>query len=378
MIALLLALVAAGLLVVHYASVALFLRRLKADRPAAPGLIGTPRVTLLRPVCGLGPHDAETLRSSFAQDYPDYEVIFCAASPDDPVLPLLRHLIAEHPQVPARLLVGEARVTRNPKINNVWKGWYSDTSEWVCMTDANLALPPEYLSRVVASWGPATGLGSSPAVGIRPEGLAGRLECAFLNGNQARLQFAADSLGKGYAQGKTLFFNKPLIERFGGLAVLGNALAEDAAATHLMRGLGLRVRLTPLPFAQPVGRRSLTEVWNRQLRWSRIRRDGFPGLFGAEPANGAVLPGLLCLGALAGAGLSPALGLGYLGLWYAAEARLMRRAGWPSGWQDIAVLPLRDLMIPAIWGATFLRRGFDWRGTTMGHPAPVTALHPAE
>jgi ceramide glucosyltransferase len=214
-------------------------------------------------------------------------------------------------------------------------------------------------------------------VGIRPQGLAGRLECAFLNGNQARLQFAADSLGKGYAQGKTLFFNKPLIERFGGLAVLGRELAEDAAATRLIRELGLRIRLTPLPFAQPVGRRGLAQVWNRQLRWSRIRRDGFPRLFGAEPANGAVLPALLCLGALAGAGLPPALALAYLGLWYAAEARLMRRAGWPSGWQDIAVLPLRDLMIPAIWGATFLRRGFDWRGNTMGS-VPAPALHPAE
>lgn len=378
MISLLLAFAATGFLLAHLASVWLFLLRLESRRPVVPGPIGNPRVTLLRPVCGLDPFDAETLRSSFVQDYPDYEVIFCAASPDDPVVPMIRRLIAGHPHVPARLLIGDAPMTRNPKINNVWKGWYSNTAEWVCMTDANLLLPNDYLSRVVASWGPATGLVSSPAVGIRPEGLAGRLECAFLNGNQARLQFAADSLGKGYAQGKTLFFNKPLIERFGGLAVLGNALAEDAAATQLMRGLGLRVRLTPLPFAQPVGRRSLAQVWNRQLRWSRIRRDGFPGLFGAEPANGAMLPTLLCLGALVGAGLSPASLLAYLGLWYGAEAGLMRRAGWPANWRDIAVLPLRDLMIPVIWTATFLRRGFDWRGNAMGTALPDATLHPAE
>ena len=96
--------------------------------------------------------------------------------------------------------------------------------------------------------------------GIRTEGLAGHLECAFLNGNQAKLQGAADSLGFGFAQGKTLFFNRPLLESAGGLNILGRTLAEDAAATRTVRALSCVVTLTRQPFAQPIGRRTMSQI----------------------------------------------------------------------------------------------------------------------
>ena len=239
------------------------------------------------------------------------------------------------------------------------------------MTDSNLLLPPDYISTLVDSWGPDTGLVSAPPFGILPEGWAARLECAFLNSNQARLQYLADSCGFGFAQGKTLFFNKPLLDTRGGLAALGRTLAEDVAATQVTRALGARVSLAPLPFPQPIGRRSLAQVLARQLRWSRVRRDGFPRLFALEPLNGALLP---AAAGAAGAGVTPVVVLAYLGLWYGAEAVLMRRAGWPSGWRDVAVLPVRDLLLPALWIATFRRRGFVWRGNAMGEaPPPATA-----
>lgn len=361
-------LAAAGLLLAHLASIGLYLRRLA--RPAAPdGVLGQPFVTLLRPVCGLDPFDTETLRSSFRQDYPRYEIVFCAQSPDDPVIGLIARLMAEHPDVPARLLVGLDRVTGNPKLNNVWKGWQAAGSDWVCMTDSNLLLPRDYLSRVVASWGPDTGLVSAPPIGTRPQTMAGHLECAFLNGNQARLQYAADSLGMGFAQGKTLFFNKPLLEAAGGLRLLGRTLAEDAAATQVIRAMGRRVTLTPLPFAQPIGKRSLAQVWTRQLRWSRVRRDAFPWLFAGEVLNGGVLPIALACLAVALSGASPVFALGYVALWYLAELLLTRQAGWPLEWHSVGLFMLRDLMMPAVWVATYARRGFEWRGTTL---APQT------
>lgn len=74
-------------------------------RRVAQRLMATPRppaqpapVTLLRPVCGRDAHDLKTLASGFGQDHPDYEQIFCVADPDDPVVPVLRELIAAHPQ----------------------------------------------------------------------------------------------------------------------------------------------------------------------------------------------------------------------------------------------------------------------------------------
>lgn len=365
----------AFLLCLHLLSIALFLRR-PGSTPRAGGLFGRPPVTLLRPACGRDAFDEETLGSSFHLDYPDYKVIFCVQRPNDPVLPLLRHLMAAYPHVPSTLLIGDARETGNPKLDNVLKGWDAATTEWVCMTDSNLLLPRDYLATLIDSWGPDTGLVSAPPYGSRPEGWAARFECAFLNGNQARLQYLADSLGRGFAQGKTLFFNKPLLDRAGGLRLLGRQLAEDVAATRTIRGMNRRVTLAPLPYPQPIGRRKLGDVVSRQLRWSRVRRDGFPGFFLLEPMNGAVLPTASLATALLATGQDLHLALAYAALWYLGEAILMRRAGWPAGWRNIAVLPLRDLAIPAIWAATFLSRSFEWRGTAMGpeeRPAPALA-----
>lgn len=210
---------------------------------------------------------------------------------------------------------------------------------------------------------------SSPPVGLRPQGLWGALECAFLNGYQARWQLAADALGLGFAQGKTLFATRRLVERAGGLATLGRDLAEDVACTKMVRAAGLRVRLAAQPFAQPIGRRSLAAVWGRQLRWSRVRWHGFPGLFLIEPLSGPALP-LLALGAAAIWGGLPWAAMALFAvLWYGAEGVLARRMGWPAGPRDLVAAGLRDLMLPVLWAATFAARGFVWRGTAMapGH-----------
>ena len=348
----------------HLASTALVLGRLGATKPST--LSGFPFITLLRPVCGLDPFDAETLGSSFTQDYPSYEVVFCVARRDDPVVTLVEALMDRHPHVTARLLIGDSRITGNPKLNNLQKGWQSTSAEWIAMADSNLLLPKDYLQTLVSTWRQDSGLVSAPPIGIRPQGFAASLECAFLNGNQARLQLAADSLGMGFAQGKTLFWRRDLLDRAGGLQALGKDMAEDAAATKLVRDLGWRVTLTPRPFVQPIGRRSFGAVWARQLRWSRVRRDGFPRLFLSEVLNTPLLPALalaLTVGPWAAAVLLLVL--------YAAEVALVVRFGWPLGWRDLLAMPLRDLLILPLWAATFASRGFEWRGTTMA-PADDT------
>ena len=359
-----LVLVALVVLAAQLGSVALVLAR-RRRRPAPDPAVGLPFVALLRPVCGLDPFDAETLATSFGLDYPEYEVIFCAASASDPVLPLVRRLIAEHPGTRARLLVGDDAVSGNPKLNNLVKGWAATDAGWIAMTDSNVILPRDYLRQLLQSWRTGTGMVSSPPVGVRPQGLWGALECAFLNGHQARWQLAADALGQGFAQGKTLFTTRALVERAGGLAVLGRDLAEDVACTKMVRGAGQQVRLVPRPFAQPIGRRDFRAVWGRQLRWSRVRWHGFPALFLLEPLSGPVpaLLALLVAALLGGApwGLVPL----FLALWYGAEALMLRVMGWPAGPRDLLAAVLRDALLPLLWVATFTGRGFVWRGTAM-------------
>lgn len=376
MIGMALASAAIVFMITHLLAIWLYLRRLERPKAAA-GVIGQPFVTLLRPVCGLDAFDEETLQSSFDQAYPHYEIIFCGQTSDDPAIALLHRLIAQNPQVSAQVLVGYDRISGNPKLNNVWKGWNTASGDWICMTDSNLLLPSDYLATVVGSWGPATGLVSSPPIGIRPQNFGGLLECAFLNSNQALLQYAAASVGPAFAQGKTLFFNKPLLEQAGGLWALGQTLAEDAAATKVVRNLGREVTLTPLPFAQPVGRRSLAQVVMRQLRWSRVRRDAFPLLFTFEVFNGGLAPVCMAIAALILLDADPAFALAYVALWYLAELFLAARAGWPRGAAAVPLMLLRDMIMPAIWVATFLRRGFEWRGTTMAPKSPTETV-PAE
>ncbi len=363
--------VAGTLLAAQYVTTGLYLRRL-GKQAQKIGILGQPRVSLLRPVCGRDDFDNETLASSFLQDYPNYEIIFCAPSEKDPSVALVRQLIAEHPNVAARLLIGLDQVTGNPKLNNLWKGWNAATSDWICMSDSNLMLPADYLSQLVAAWGPETGLVSCPAIGTRPDNFGGSLECAFLNSNQARIQFTADSIGHGFAQGKTLFWNRAMLDAAGGIKALGRHLAEDATATKIVYAQAKRVDLPQLPFSQPIGTRKLRQVWDRHLRWSRVRRDGFPWLFAGEFLNGPAIATVFFALAMVMLGRSPVFVLAYLGLWYAPEVWLIRRARWPSGWKDFAALPVRDLLLPVMWAVTYLRRDIEWRGNAMSVPAPTS------
>src|SRR5262249_7180733 len=135
-----------------------------APPPDAPG------VTLVRPVCGIDNFIEQTLTSSFALDYPRYEIIFCVANAKDPVLPLVRALLAAHPAAHARLLIGDERISTNPKLNNCVKGWNAAVHDWIVLADSNVLMPKDYIQRLLAAWRPRTGLVCSPPVGSHPHG----------------------------------------------------------------------------------------------------------------------------------------------------------------------------------------------------------------
>src|SRR6202012_40082 len=120
-------------------------------------------------------------RSIFALDYPRYEIIFCLASEDDPITPLVQNAIAANPGRQARLLVGDDRISANPKLNNVVKGWKAARHNWVIMADSNVLIPVAYTQRLLARWRPDTGIVCAPPIGSQPESFGAEIECAFLN-----------------------------------------------------------------------------------------------------------------------------------------------------------------------------------------------------
>ena len=211
---------------------------------------GVPAVSILRPVRGVDSTDEATLQSGFALDYPNFELIFCCADEHDPAVALVRRLIAENPNVRARLLIGNHAISANPKLNNLVKGWVAAGSDWIVFADSNVLMPRDYVQRLLRGWRHDTGILCSPPIACRPDGFWAELECAFLNTYQARWQYAADSVGQGFAQGKTMLVRRHDFAQAGGIQALGEEIAEDAAATKLVRSLGLRAALVDAPFGQ--------------------------------------------------------------------------------------------------------------------------------
>jgi len=270
--------VVAALFFLHLATIAVTVVSARSTRRPLPAPAAAPAITMLRPASGIDHETSATLASSFGLDYPNYEIVFCVANRDDPVIALIENLIDEHPDAPARILVGDDPISSNPKLNNLVKGWAAARHDWIVMTDGNVLLPADYLQYLMSFWGEQTGLVSAPAIGGAPASFGAELECVFLNQHEARWQIAADGPGLGYAQGKTMLWRRDLLDGTGGMAALVSEPGEDAAATKIVRQAGLNVRLVPGPFTQPLGRRSFAQMWQLQVRWAQLRRASFPFL----------------------------------------------------------------------------------------------------
>ncbi|CAA2103082.1 hypothetical protein MBUL_02013 [Methylobacterium bullatum] len=353
----------AALTLVNCLSIAIAAWRIGRNRGATSFPAAAP-ISLVRPVCGLEAFSEEMLERGFHLAHPDYELIFCVADGRDPVVPLLHRLMAAHPAVPARLIVGDERISDNPKLNNCVRGWEAARHEWVVLADSNVLMPADYLQRLHASWRPDTGLVCSTPIGARPNGFFAELECAFLNTLQARWQYTGESLGLGFAQGKSMLWHKPFLDGHGGIRALAAEIAEDAAATKLVRAAGKRVHLVASPFDQPLGCRTFREVWSRQVRWARLRRVTFLHFFAPEIGSGAMLP--FAIAALAVPDAPVLIGVvGMAMLWYGAEYALAARAGWHRSPRLLLAFLLRDAILPVMWASAWMQSAIVWRGNAM-------------
>lgn len=367
------------LLALNLISIGTAMVRARPPRRPVPAPSGAPGVSLVRPVCGLDNYYEDALGSSFAIEYPEYEVIFCVARANDPAVPVVERMIADHPEIPAQLIIGDENVSANPKLNNCVRGWDAARYDWIILSDANVLIPRDFIQRLLSSWRPRTGLVCSMPLGSRPDNLWAELECAFLNTYEARWQYFAEALGKGFAQGKSMMCRRDIIEKGGGIRALASDIIEDAAATKLVRAQGLGVNLVVgSPFEQPLGKRSFREVVLRQLRWARTRRKTFPLFFAPE---------IFATAALAAAGLSfaayclgwniPATILGFAIFWYGPEFLLARSNGWHHSWRMPFLFALRDILLPLIYIDAWCTNDFVWRGTAMTMREDEDAIAPS-
>jgi ceramide glucosyltransferase len=357
----------AGLLVaVNLAGQAIALWRLRRPLQRSALLAELPPVTIVRPVRGIEAFSRETAVSGLELDYPRYSTIFCVADGDDPIIPLIEELIAQYGADKVRLIVGDVAVSANPKLNNCVRGWEAATTDWVILADSNVLMPKDYIQRMMAAWRPETGLVCSTPAGSRPQNFGAEVECAFLNAFQARWQYVGEALGLGFAQGKSMLWNKPFLDANGGIAALGAEIAEDAASTKLVRAAGKHVHLVGQPFEQPLGSRRIADAVQRQFRWARLRRVTFLPFFMLEILSAPLLPVLLA--AFAGPGLGLPFWLGpllVLLVWYAGDIVLSAGVGWFLNWRSLFAMLVRDIAFPGVWAYAFVGGEVSWRGNAM-------------
>lgn len=293
------------------------------------------------------------------------EVLICVASAEDGAIAATRALWPEAP-----ILVG-SDTTFNPKMNNVRKGLEAASRPVVALCDAGILLGMDDLRQAAAPLSGTVGLVLALKAAEAPETFAAELECAYINGHQARFLFAADRLGLAVASGGVTLMTHDTLQRIGNWRGFNRWIADDYSVTRAVRELGLATRLGPVMVRMPVGRRLWQDVWPRQVRWARtrLRLPVWP-LVLWEPAIGAAVTGIAGLIGLVEFGAEPAfvaLGLVFhVGAWLCAEKWFMSGRGLALGPRAAVATLVREGLAPWLMFRALVGRSIDWRGTDLG------------
>ncbi|KAF7499977.1 hypothetical protein DV113_002030 [Geotrichum candidum] len=89
------------------------------------------------------------LASSFQQNYPKFELIFCLESDSDPAIDVVTELIKQYPSVDAKIMISDEKYGPNPKINNLAKGFSAAKYDIIWVLDSNVWVSQGTLKRSV-------------------------------------------------------------------------------------------------------------------------------------------------------------------------------------------------------------------------------------
>jgi len=331
----------------------------------APVLAKFPPVSVLRPMAGAEDNTEANLRSLFAQQYPEFEVLLSVHDAADPAAAVARRVMAEFPSVPARLIVAGASPLPNAKVWSLRALIPQAAHETLAMTDSDIRLAPNCLRTATSELAqPGVALVTCPyraaggprlwsrleALGLNTDFLAGMLTQRFLN-------------GMDFAIGCTVATRRGELDAIGGMERLQRYLAEDFMMGKLIHQRGGKVVLSRSVIEHHIGNDAFAKNWKHRLRWARStrrsRRLGYVGELFTKPTAIA----LLLLMAAPGA-------------WGLALIALIFRAGvaWSTAVEILDdpliarywwLLPLEDLAGFATWVLGFFGKTILWRGRKM-------------
>lgn len=336
-----------------------------------------PPVSIVLPVKMIEDNFERTQESALAQHYPQFDVTVSAVDPDSPAVMKMRELFARHPHLKSRVLRSTAAFAVSPKVDNLHAPFMQAEHDVILMKDANVLLEPDALAEHMKQLTDEVGLVCAIPYCACLDNFAAHVEAAIINGPHARMLFLASALGQGHGVGKIMLFRRSDFLAAGGFDVISHTVGEDNALAKAMRRISKRPVFSHHAVRQELGLRTFADVYQRQLRWSVIRRGDELLSFVAEPICQAVP-------AVAAAALAapligwsaPAAAAATLSLWFATETLLSFAKGWQLSWAAPAVFVAREATMLAVWANAWVTDQVVWAKDTVnaracGKPAPA-------
>ena len=330
----------------------------------------TPPLSLLKPLHGSDPGLEGYLQTFFEQDYPVYEIVFCARSADDAGLAIARRVAARYPDVPVQFLATDGQPDYiNAKVASLERMEIAATHDIFVISDSDVRVTPDYLRSVALPFADPRVAGlTCPYRGVAAEGgLWARLEAVGMSVEMTSGVLVARSLeGMQFTLGPTMAFRRDAIARMGGFRVTADYCADDFVLGHEAFKLGETVVLSHHAIDHMVINSSFWHSMLHQVRWMKSTRFSRPkGHFGTCLTFS--MP-FAVLGLIAGlASHHPAVGMGLfvwgvltrLALSVAVGNWVVRDSDW---FNLLALYPIRDLMGFFFWAASYTSSTIHWRG----------------
>ena len=329
----------------------------------------TPPLSLLKPLHGSEPDLEAHLATFFEQDYPAYEILFCARDAEDTGLAAARRVAERYSHVPARFFwTGEPKYI-NAKVHSMELMAAEAAHEILVISDSDVRVTAGYLRAVAAPFENAQ-VGAMTCLyrGVAAQGgFWARLEGVGMSVEMTAGVLVANLLeGMKFVLGPTMAVRRECVAAMGGMGVIGDFCSDDFLLGNLVFAQGRAVVLSAHVIDHLILNSGFVDSLKHQVRWMKSTRFSRPkGHFGTS-LTFAMPFGLLGLGTAWGLG-HPVLGAGLLGWslltrWGIAWAagRLVVRD--PDLFGLLVLYPLRDLMGFGFWAASYFSSRILWRG----------------
>jgi ceramide glucosyltransferase len=342
---------------------------LSLRREPAVKNISTPPISILKAVRGVD-HDAyENFASYCRLDYPEYELLFAMADPNDPVIPVIEKLQRDFPDRSIRFVTDVPRIGENNKVNSLCRLVKEAQYELLVMTDSDVRVERNYLHQVAAPFADS-GVGAVTSFYRCLGGgtVASDLDMLGMCMDSAPSALVARKLEGQvkFAYGWTMATTKAQLAEIGGWEALANHHSDDFELGNRIASRGHRVELMREPVWMVFPKQSVADFLRHELRWAiglrNVRPVGYAGLIFTLGLPWTILAALV-----ATASGWTGVATGYIAAYLILRIAMAYASGaWGLQDRNVAgklwLAPVRDAVSAAIWFAGFLTDRIQWRG----------------